>query len=166
FVSPVTLLYDPRPATKSPVQARANGWEVPMGKEGVARSSRLRKSWFLAAGALVVVGLTVGFRAQDSPITTASAFTANDLAKVAGENWVTNGGSTMNQRFSSLEQINVSNVSGLKGVFTTHLRNSGVAAKYSGESQPIAYHGVIYVTTGADDVFAVSASTGEIIWEH
>jgi alcohol dehydrogenase (cytochrome c) len=100
---------------------------------------------------------------------------------VAGENWLTNGGSTTNERFSSLDQINVTNVSQLKGVFRTHLvtasttgglanQAAGVVragdAKYSGESQPLVYDGVIYVSTGADDVFAVSTSTGKIIWEY
>jgi alcohol dehydrogenase (cytochrome c) len=99
---------------------------------------------------------------------------------VAGENWLTSGGSTTNERFSSLNQINVTNVSQLKGVFRTHLvtaSTGGLAneaagvlragdAKYSGESQPLVYDGVIYISTGADDVFAVSASTGKIIWEY
>ena len=54
----------------------------------------------------------------------------------------------------------------LKGVWLTHLRKSGLAAKYSAESQPLEYQGVIYVPTGQDDVFAVSADTGEILWEY
>src|SRR5262245_9998353 len=118
--------------------------------------SRTRTSAVLVAGSLVVAALAVGAlthdgaRAQDSPIAIAPAFTSGDLAKVAGTNWITNGGSTMNQRFSSLDQIDVANVSKLKGVFRTHLRKSAVAAKYSGESQPLVYNGVIYVSTGAD----------------
>jgi len=43
---------------------------------------------------------------------------------------------------------------------------SGVEAKYSGESQPVVYNGVIYVTTGANDVFAVDVENGEILWQY
>jgi alcohol dehydrogenase (cytochrome c) len=138
------------------------------------------KSWLIAAGALVVLILAVGFRSGEGPIATAPRFTAADLSQAAGGNWLTNGGSTTNQRFSSLSQINVSNVSQLKGVFRTHLvteatgvlqnQQAGIAragdAKYSGESQPLVYDGVIYISTGADDVFAVSSTTGAILWEY
>ncbi len=84
----------------------------------------------------------------------------------AGSDWPTNGGATWNQRYSTLDEIDTSNVAQLKGVWRTHLNGSGVAAKYSGESQPIVQDGVIYITTGNDDVYAVSADTGKIVWEH
>jgi len=84
----------------------------------------------------------------------------------AGSDWSTNGGTMSNQRYSTLDDIDTSNVSQLKGVWRTHLNGSGVAAKYSGESQPIVQDGVIYITTGNDDVFAVSVDSGKILWEH
>ena len=73
-------------------------------------------------------------------------------------NWITNGGSISNQRYSPLTQINSGNVAGLKGLWHVHL-GSGIAGKYSGEAQPIVYKNVIYVVTGADDVFAIDAKT-------
>jgi quinohemoprotein ethanol dehydrogenase len=96
----------------------------------------------------------------------APKFSTGDLAATATDDWITNGGSLWNQRYSSLNEINDSNVSQLKGVWLTHLRQSGVAAKYSGESQPLEYQGIIYVPTGQDDVFAVNADTGDILWEY
>ena len=84
----------------------------------------------------------------------------------AGSDWSTNGGTMSNPRSSTLDDIDTSNVSQLKGVWRTHLNGSGVAAKYSGESQPIVQDGVIYITTGNDDVFAVSVDSGKILWEH
>jgi alcohol dehydrogenase (cytochrome c) len=96
----------------------------------------------------------------------APRFSMSDLAATPSDDWITNGGSTFNQRYSSLDEIDASNVSRLKGVWLTHLRKSAVAAKYSAESQPLEYQGVIYVPTGEDDVFAISAETGEILWEH
>jgi quinohemoprotein ethanol dehydrogenase len=96
----------------------------------------------------------------------APKFSTGDLGATASDDWITNGGSLWNQRYSSLDDINDSNVSQLKGVWLTHLRKSGTGAKYSGESQPLEYDGVIYVPTGQDDVFAVSVDTGEILWEY
>ena len=49
-------------------------------------------------------------------------------------------------------------------VWRTRLNGSGVGAKYSGEAQPIVYDGVVYVVTGADDVFAINVESGEILW--
>ena len=47
----------------------------------------------------------------------------------------------------------------LKGVWRTRLNGSGVGTKYSGEAQPMVHDGVIYVVTGADDVFAIGVET-------
>jgi alcohol dehydrogenase (cytochrome c) len=91
---------------------------------------------------------------------------SDDQTTGAGAEWSTNGGATWNQRYSTLDEIDTSNVAQLKGTWRTHLNGSGVAAKYSGESQPVVQDGVVYVTTGNDDVFAVSVETGKIIWEH
>ena len=38
--------------------------------------------------------------------------------------------------------------------------------KYSGEAQPIVHAGIVYIVTGADDVFAISVATGEILWGY
>ena len=94
------------------------------------------------------------------------AFAAGDLAEPAGDNWPTAGGSLANDRYSSLDEIDTSNVKQLQGVWKTDLRNSGTEAKYSGESQPVVYNGVIYVTTGKNDVFAVDVETGKILWQY
>src|SRR5207237_4260941 len=53
----------------------------------------------------------------------------------------------------------------LRGVWQVHL-GSGGAGKYSGEAQPLVYRGVIYVVTGADDVFAIDAKNGVTLWRH
>jgi quinohemoprotein ethanol dehydrogenase len=113
----------------------------------------------------VTIGAS-GTTAAAPAINAAPAFSGADLAKEPIDNWLTNGGSLLNQRYSPLTQIDTSNISQLKGVWLTHLRKSALAAKYSAESQPLVYDGVIYVPTGEDDVFAISADTGKIIWEH
>jgi quinohemoprotein ethanol dehydrogenase len=103
---------------------------------------------------------------QTQAISPAPAFSSEQLAAPPTENWLTNGGSLMNQRYSPLSQVDTGNISQLKGTWLTHLNGSATAAKYSAESQPLVYDGVIYVSTGEDDVFAVSADTGKILWQY
>jgi quinohemoprotein ethanol dehydrogenase len=102
----------------------------------------------------------------DGGITMAPAFTAEQLQAPPAKDWITNGGSLANQRFSPLDQIDTENVADLKGVWMTDLQGSGVAAKYSAEAQPIVHDGTIYVVTGANDVFAVDVETGKVRWRY
>src|SRR5688572_1562997 len=93
-------------------------------------------------------------------------FNAKELTAPATSGWITNGGNVHNQRYSPLKQINRDNVATLKPAWRTHLNGSGTGSKYSGQAQPIVYDGVIYIPTGANDVFALDADTGEILWTH
>jgi len=93
-------------------------------------------------------------------------FSAVRLTAPPTTGWPTNGGNLFNQRYSPLKAINRTNVAQLKGVWRARLRGSGTAPQYSGFAQPIVYDGVAYVSTGADDVFALSIDTGEILWQY
>jgi len=104
--------------------------------------------------------------AEDVVIKAAPAFAADQLLAPPESGWWTNGGNLFNQRYSPLTQIDRDNVAGLKGVWRTHLNGSGLEAKYSGEATPIVHEDVIYVSTGADDVFALSVETGRILWQY
>jgi len=114
--------------------------------------------------ALVVVG--IGASAQAQTIKRAPAFAGADLVTAPTQDWATNGGDWYNRRYSPLAAINRGNVAQLKGVWRTHLRGSGLGPQYSGEAQPLVYRGVIYVVTGANDVFAVGVDSGEILWDY
>src|SRR5688572_16267113 len=94
------------------------------------------------------------------------AFTPQALTETPRSGWPTNGGNLYNQRYSPLTGIDRGNVSELKGVWRTHLNGSGVGPQFSGEAQPLVHDGVIYVITGADDVFALSVETGKVLWQH
>ena len=96
----------------------------------------------------------------------APAFSADALVALPTSGWLTNGGNLFNQRFSPLTQINRDNVANLKGVWRVRLGGSGVGAKYSGEAQPIVHGGAVYIVTGADDVFAITVATGQILWKY
>src|SRR5215203_4306595 len=140
----------------------------------------------LGAGLAFLVGYLVGHETGPTKTTTetiaaraaapggeavgdivpAPAFTAEELAADPRENWLTNGGALSNARYSPLDEIDSDNVDELKGVWMTHLNGSGEATKYSAEAQPIVYEGVMYVITGADDVFAVDVETGKKLWVY
>src|SRR6185503_18375596 len=96
----------------------------------------------------------------------APSFRGTALVAPPTAGWPTNGGNWYNQRYSPLTRIDRANVASLKGVWRTRLGGSGVGTKYSGEAQPIVYDGVVYIVTGADDVFALSVDTGAILWSY
>ncbi len=114
----------------------------------------------LIAGALL---LPASVAAQSAPLKT---ITTQDLAQAqnGGNDWITFGGALNNDRYSTLNQINTSNVSQLKGVWMTRL-GSGRGAKYRFEADPVVVNGVMYIPTGNDDIFALDAKTGKQIWE-
>jgi quinohemoprotein ethanol dehydrogenase len=88
------------------------------------------------------------------------------LQSPVAKDWVTNGGNLTNQRYSTLNQIDTTNVKQLKGAWMTRLKGSGYGGKYSLEATPLVKDGVMYIVTGNDDVFALNAKTGEILWER
>ena len=67
---------------------------------------------------------------SSTAIAAAPAFSARDLTPRPTTGWLTNGGDLTNARYSPLKSIDTTNVSRLKGVWMTHLRKSGVEAKY------------------------------------
>jgi quinohemoprotein ethanol dehydrogenase len=118
-------------------------------------------------GALVIISLVVAFgvQAADRTLISAPPFSAAQLSSLPSTDWITNGGTLSNQRYSPLELINRGNVAGLKALWRTHL-GSGGGANQSGQGQPIVYDGVIYITTGESDVFALDATSGAIVWRY
>jgi len=90
----------------------------------------------------------------------------NDAAALPTDSWLKSGGNFFNQNYSPLSQINRQNVANLKAVWRARLDGSGANAKYSGEAQPIVHEGVAFIVTGADDVFAISVKTGQILWKY
>jgi quinohemoprotein ethanol dehydrogenase len=117
---------------------------------------------------LLLVGVCVPpVSAQDAAgIQRAPGYRPAELTALPRRDWPTNGGNLLNQRYSPLDRIDRSNVGGLKGVWRVRLDGSGLGPMYSGEAQPIVYDGVVYVVTGANDVFALSVDTGAVVWRY
>jgi quinohemoprotein ethanol dehydrogenase len=101
-----------------------------------------------------------------APTSTLAAQPTDPLSAPPTTAWPTNGGSFTNQRYSPLTQINRSNVGQLKAEWRTHLQDSGTATKYSAEATPLYQDGVLYIATGANDVFAVDATSGALQWSY
>ncbi|MFF2754863.1 PQQ-binding-like beta-propeller repeat protein [Psychrobacillus sp. NPDC058041] len=86
------------------------------------------------------------------------------LAYTSNE-WAIHGGDYYNRRYSMLNQITTQNIGDLKPTWVSSL-GSGSEGKYSGEATPIVVDGVMFITTGANDIFALDAKTGEKIWAY
>jgi quinohemoprotein ethanol dehydrogenase len=88
-----------------------------------------------------------------------------DYRKPAAAEWPLVGGDWGNTRYSTLAKIDTSNVKTLKGAWMARL-NSGFGAGFSQQATPVVKDGVMYITTGEQDVFALDAKTGNLIWEY
>jgi quinohemoprotein ethanol dehydrogenase len=121
-----------------------------------------RRGWWTLS-TLLIFGLLI---VAHAPAWAADAEIDRLLRSPVGKDWVTNGGNLTNDRYSTLKQIDTTNVGKLKGAWMTRLKGSGLGGKYSLEASPLVKDGIMYVVTGNDDVFALNAKTGEMIWEY
>ena len=112
---------------------------------------------------LIALGVLLS---EAAPVSAADPEIDRLLQSPVGKDWVTNGGNLTNERYSTLKQIDTTNVKQLKGAWMTRLKGSGLGGKYSAEATPLVKDGTMYMVTGNDDVFALNAKTGEILWEH
>ena len=88
---------------------------------------------------------------------------ASNAAAQTGAVWGTYGGDTANTRYSTLNQVNTSNVGRLKVAWALQL-----GSLRSQESTPILVGDLLYVTSshGPKNVFAADARTGEVKWRY
>jgi quinohemoprotein ethanol dehydrogenase len=125
---------------------------------------RLRFGRLAAACLIVGLALPTTTNGQPAP-TTRPTHQELSAARSAGKDWITYGGSLYNQRYSTLNQINTSNVQNLRGAWMTRL-GSGRGSKYRFEADPLVVDGVMYIPTGNDDIFALDGKTGKKLWEY
>ena len=109
--------------------------------------------------------LVCAFPVAAQEIVPSHAFSGEELTTEPAANWITNGGNTFNQRYSTLTRINRYNVTGLKAKWTTEM-GSGDEFKNGGQTQILHYEGTLYVSNGVNDVFAIDAGSGEILWTY
>jgi quinohemoprotein ethanol dehydrogenase len=123
------------------------------------------RQFISAAAAAAIAALLVTSGLAQEPRTSRD-FSGATLTAPPTTNWPTNGGNLYNQRYSPLKTINRTNVAQLKAVWRARLRGSGTAPQYSGFATPIVHEGIAYISTGANDVFAVSLDGGETLWQY
>ncbi|MGA9812406.1 MAG: PQQ-binding-like beta-propeller repeat protein [Terriglobales bacterium] len=82
------------------------------------------------------------------------------IAQPPGANWLSYNGDFTGRRFSSLSQINPTNVGQLRTQWVFHSSNSNRL-----EVTPVVVNGVMFVTS-ANDTYALDARTGRVIWHH
>jgi alcohol dehydrogenase (cytochrome c) len=123
-------------------------------------------SVFAATVLVTMVQVTPAQAAGDAlpPIRPAPAFTVPQLLAPPTTQWITNGGTLFNQRYSPLALINRDNVRDLRALWRTSM-GSGTTPGHAGQAQILAYDGTLYVINGAGDVFAMDVETGVIRWK-
>jgi len=117
---------------------------------------------------LLVTAVAFAGKSSTSAITPSPVYSAAELGAPAGNDWLVVHGNLKGQRYSSLTQINKSNVATLKqawhislGVCTTHNAACG-----SMESNVVVANGVQYTqVTPNGDVFAIDGATGAVLWK-
>ncbi len=107
-----------------------------------------------------VVGLAAApQKAPGNPVSSLiDVHVANLLVTPPSSNWPSYNGDYTGRRYSSLDQINASNVQRLRAQWVFHSRSSD-----SMEVTPVVINGVMFVTS-ANDAFALDARTGRVIW--
>jgi len=107
-----------------------------------------------------VVAFGVGAHATEAPTSLVKVTDARVLAESPiGRDWLVKGGGFKQQQFSPLKQITDKNVGALGLAWATEIDSPmGLA------SEPIVVGGVIYLSAPRSIVYAISASTGAVIW--
>jgi glucose dehydrogenase len=82
----------------------------------------------------------------------------------AGRNFPVVGGNLPNQRYSTLRQIDRSNVARLGGAWMVHVEDGNPAGGM--QATPIVVDGVMYISSGPNNVFAIDAATGVVRWKY
>jgi quinoprotein glucose dehydrogenase len=84
--------------------------------------------------------------------------------------WSTYNGNLAGQHYSSLRQINSSNVKALEIVWTFHtgvFKTPGAAnSRAAFEANPVLWQNTLYLTTPFDEVFALDAENGAKLWSY
>ena len=118
-----------------------------------------------AALLMPVLGATAAAQTADLGSQDAPAFSAQQLFAAPTTDWLTNGGSLSNQRYSPIDSLNRRNVSGLKANWRASLRGSGLNPRDGNQAQPIVYGDSVYVMTGEGDAFAIDLASGAVKWQ-
>ena len=88
---------------------------------------------------------------------------AGQYGAAAGE-WRFYAGDGGHTQYTALDQIDAGNVGDLQVAWRWQAENSDPRPFFNFESTPLMVGGVLYTSTGASEVAAIDAATGETIW--
>src|SRR5712691_1274750 len=80
--------------------------------------------------------------------------------------WLHWGNTPDQNRYSPVDQITAANVGQLGRLFIVDLNKIIPGIKKGQQSYPIVANGTLYFTSGDDQVFAVNAATGDLLWKY
>jgi alcohol dehydrogenase (cytochrome c) len=127
---------------------------------GKTADMKWRDEAFVLLLLAICTAMSAGQQGQ-SPVTADTKVSAEDLlAQPVGANWTSYNGDYSGRRYSSLREINSANVAQLRAAWVFH---PGKSQRL--EATPVVYRGIMYVTS-ANDVFALDARTGRVLWHH
>src|SRR5579872_4273944 len=123
------------------------------------------KSWRRFVPLLLAIATALlparGEGQQPSSLASVSTVGAQDLLVAPpGADWTSYNGDYTGRRYSSLNEINASNVRKLRASWIFHPGNSQKL-----EATPLVVRGIMYVTS-ANDTVALDARTGRTLWRH
>lgn len=127
-------------------------------------SSRSATGKCLLLGAAILAASSIGL-SQDggSELQTPPDVSFDRILRAVDEpeNWLTYSGTLDGSRHSRLEQITTENVASLELAW---LRQEPTNGKL--EATPLVVDGVMFTTHNTNDVVALDAETGSVLWEH
>jgi len=122
--------------------------------------SLLRVEWS-CHGLLAVIGLCMA-----SGVFAPAAPAVPNWKAQPGKDFPLAGGNYSNQRYSALDEINIANIQKLGGAWSMHVDETRQGGFTSLDATPIVVDGVMYVTTGKQNVLAIDAKTGKLKWRY
>jgi len=111
-------------------------------------------------GAVIVATVTTGFAEPQSSSKPAGNARAKPSLAQEHHDWPAYGGTDENNHYSSLAQINRTNVKQLSLAWSFDSQEEGGL-----QSTPIVVEGVLYGITPTQKIFALDAATGRLIWK-
>ena len=112
----------------------------------------------LTFAVIVLLGLSVSASSQDVQYT---PVTDERLRSPDADDWLMYRGTYDSWGYSPLDQITTENIDGLVPVWTLSI---GVTSGH--QSPPIVNDGVMFVTTPEDQVIAIDAREGDVLWRY
>jgi len=117
---------------------------------------------------LLAIGQASGSRSGVAAIVPPAAFTGDQLDAIPNGDWIDAFGNDFGERYSQLNEITTANVSGLHTIWHLNLAPVGgnCVTACSQSASGIEYKGILYYPAYNDNVYAIDAKTGQIIWQY